>query len=113
MGPQQVLRAAALLLVIGGTAAARGGERVAVIDLGSENEAQPGPREGARQQLAAAIVAGGLEPVIGDGVEDALAGINLDRDVLTLAAALAEAKDKFGALACPEATAAARSAIAI
>jgi len=51
--------------------------------------------------------------VIGDGVEDALAGINPDRDGITLAAALAEAKDKFGALACPEATAAAQTAIAI
>lgn len=72
-----------------------------------------GPDDGARQKLAAAVVAGGLEPVIGDGVEDALAGIHADRDGVTLAAALAEAKDKFGALACPEAIAAAQTAISI
>src|SRR6185503_1248101 len=103
MGPQQVLRATALLLVVGGVAYAdRAGwsapkspsrERIAVIDLG--------PDDGTRQKLAAAIVGGGFEAVIGDGVEDALAGINADRDTVTLAAALVEAKDKFGALACP------------
>ncbi|HEY5950455.1 MAG TPA: hypothetical protein VIV40_33420 [Kofleriaceae bacterium] len=59
------------------------------------------------------MVAAGLEPVIGEGVDDALAGIDSDRDSLALAAALAEAKDKFGALACKEATAAAQSAISI
>jgi hypothetical protein len=106
MGPQQILRAAACVLLIGGVASAGSArERVAVIDLG--------PDDGTRQQLAAAIVAGGLEPVIGDGVEDALGGINTDRDNLALAAALAEAKDKFGALACKDATAAAQTAIAI
>ncbi len=77
-----------------------------MIDLGP-------PNEPARQKLGAAIVAGGFEPVIGDGVDDALAGINVDRDGVVLAAALAEAKDKFGALACPEATSAAQTAIAI
>jgi hypothetical protein len=77
-----------------------------VIDIGPTDD-------GARQKLAASVVAGGLEPVIGDGVEDALAGINSDRDALALAVAMADAKDKFGALACPEATAAAHTAIAI
>ena len=72
-----------------------------------------GPDDGMRQKLAASIVAAGFEPVIGDGVEDALAGINTDRDALTLAAALAEAKERFGALACVEATVAAQQAIAI
>ena len=106
MGPQQVLRAAAAVVVLVGTAAsAAPRERVAVIDLG--------PEDGTREKLAAAIVAGGLEPVIGDGVEDALAGVSTDRDHVLLAAALAEAKDKFGALACKEATAAAQTAIAI
>jgi hypothetical protein len=105
MGPQQVLRAAACVLLIGGIASAAPRERVAVIDLG--------PDDGTRQKLAAAIVAGGLDAVIGDGVEDALAGINQDRDNIALAAALAEARDKFGALACTEATAAAQTAISI
>lgn len=54
-----------------------------------------------------------MQPVIGDGVEDALAGVNSDRDTIALAAAMAEAKEKFGALACPEASTAARRAIAI
>ena len=72
-----------------------------------------GPDDGARQKLAAAVVDGGLEAVIGDGVEDALGGVNADRDAITLAAALAEAKDKFGALACDDATKAAQTAISI
>ncbi len=112
MGPQQVLRAAACLLLIGGVASAAPRERVAVIDLGPDGAATPTDAT-IRQKLAAAVVAGGLEPVIGEGVEDALAGIASDRDRLALAAAMAEAKDKFGALACPEATAAANTAIAI
>jgi hypothetical protein len=77
-----------------------------VIDLGPADEA-------VRQKLAAAAHARGLEPVLGDGVEDALAGINSDRDSLALAAAMVEAKEKFGALACADATAAAQTAIAI
>jgi hypothetical protein len=106
MGPQQVLRAAACVVLIGSVAAAAPRERVAIIDLGPADDAT-------RQQLAAAVVAGGLEPVIGDGVEDALAGIHSERDSVALAAALAEAKDRFGALACKEATAAAQTAISI
>jgi hypothetical protein len=77
-----------------------------VIDLGPTND-------GARQKLQAAAVAGGFDPVIGDGVDDALAGITPERDGVALAAALAEAKDKFGALACADATAAAHKAIGI
>jgi len=80
-----------------------------VIDLGPRdaNDAN------VRRQLSGAIVAGKLEPVIGDGVEDALAGVNGDRDGTLLATALVEAQQKFGALACKEATAAAQTAIAI
>jgi hypothetical protein len=77
-----------------------------VIDLGPADEV-------ARQKLAAAVVAGGMEPVIGEGVEDALAGVNSDRDSVALAAAMAEAKEKFGALACADATKAAQTAISI
>jgi hypothetical protein len=110
MGPQQVLRVAACVLLIGGLASAaprkREHERIAIVDLGPTDD-------GVRGKLAAAVVAGGLQPVIGDGVEDALAGIDGDKDAAALAAAMVEAKDKFGALACPEATAAAKSAIAI
>lgn len=76
-----------------------------MIDLG------PADDGAARQKLHAAIVAGGLTPVLGDGVEDALAGIDLDRDRIQLQAAMADAQSKFGALACPEAVAAAQTAI--
>ncbi len=107
MGPQQVLRAA-LLVVVATTAEAapRLGDRVAVIDIGPADEK-------VRQKLAAAIVAANLDPLIGDGVEDALAGVNPDRDNIALAAALVDAQSKFGALACGEAITAAQTAIAI
>ncbi len=75
-----------------------------MIDLG------PGDK---RAQISAALQAQQLDVLLGDGVEDALAGINVDRDVLALAAAMADAQSKFGALACKEATTAAQSAIAI
>jgi hypothetical protein len=78
-----------------------------VIDLG------PADNGVARQKLNAAIVAGGLEPVLGDGVEDALAGVDLDRDRVQLAAAMADAQSRFGALACGDAVAAAQTAIQI
>jgi hypothetical protein len=106
MGTQQVLRAA-LLVVVAATSpsdARRLGDSVAVIDLGP-------PDEKVRQQIGAALVAAGLEPLTKNGVEDALAGIDRERDVTPLAAAMADAQSKFGALACNEATPAARTAI--
>ncbi len=78
-----------------------------MIDLG------PADDGATRGKLHAAIVAGGLEPVLGDGVEDALAGIDIDRDRLQLAAAMADAQLKFGSLACKDAVAAAQTAIQI
>lgn len=87
-------------------AAPRLTDRVAVIDIGPSDEK-------VRQKLAAALVAAGLDPLIGDGVEDALAGVNPDRDNIALAAALVDAQSKFGALACGETIAAAQTAIAI
>ena len=67
MGLERVLQTAARLIVasivvLGATtnAMAAPRERVAVIDLGPDDPA-------IRQRLAAAIVAGGLEPVRGDG----------------------------------------------
>lgn len=110
MGPQQVLRAAALVALAGvvsvASAAPRIGDRVAVIDLGPADEA-------ARMKVAAAVVNAGLEVLAGDGVEDALAGVDVDRDGLLLAAAMADAQTKFGALACAETNTAAQTAIAI
>jgi hypothetical protein len=84
-----------------------------VIDLGG------GPGSPGRgftdipQQLQAAIVAAGFAPVIGDGVEDALAGRDAERDALALSVAVAAAERAFGALACQDATPAARQAIGI
>jgi hypothetical protein len=104
MGPQQVLRAAACVVLVA-TATAHA-ERVAVIDLG------PGDAS-TRRALASAVVDGGLEPVYGDGVEDALAGASGDRDFIELEAAIADAQSKFGALACKETITAAQTAIAL
>lgn len=107
MGPQQVLRAAFVLVLAASTVAGAApplGDRVAVIDLG------PGD---VRAQLNAAIAGARLDVLTGDGVEDALAGIDIERDTRALAAALADAASNFGALACKDATTAARSAIAI
>ncbi|HEU0034760.1 MAG TPA: hypothetical protein VFQ53_29250 [Kofleriaceae bacterium] len=77
-----------------------------MIDLGPSDPA-------VRRQLAAALVAAGLEPVVGDGVEDALAGDNVDRDAVQLAAAVAEAQRAFGALDCKAATTASQTAIGL
>ena len=121
MGAQQVLRAAAAGLLIAAstwaapapapilphTLARAPHERVAVIDLGPPGDGS------ARRQLAAAVVAAGMEPVAGDGVDDALAGTSHDRDEIPLAAAMADAGRAFGALDCTGATTAAHRAIAI
>ena len=80
-------------------------ERVAVIDLGP-------PDDGAlRRRLAGVVVAAGLEAVVGDNVEDALAGVSADGDAVILAAAMADAQRAFGALDCVGATTAAKLAI--
>ncbi|HEU4729361.1 MAG TPA: hypothetical protein VFT22_15775, partial [Kofleriaceae bacterium] len=64
-------------------AAPRMHERVAVIDLGP-GAGSPGGKGFAdvAHKLQEAIVAAGLDPVIGDGVEDALAGRDVDRDAV-------------------------------
>jgi len=119
MGPQQVLRAAALLVLVGVSSAHAGGwsaktkpaslaEHVAIIDLGPNAE-----DASTRGKLAAAVIDGGLQPVIGDGVEDALAGIDVEHDGVELAAAMADAAGKFGALQCKDAIASAQTAIAL
>src|SRR5512143_4138784 len=119
MGPQQVLRAAALLVLVGVSSAHAGGwsakakpssltEHVAIIDLG------PNAEDGSvRGKLASAVIDRGLQPVIGDGVDDALAGIDVDRDGVELAAAMADAAGKFGALQCKDAIASAQTAISL
>lgn len=108
MGPQQVLRAVALGSLIWASAAvaAPARERVAVVDLG------PADGGAARRTLGTALVAAGLDPVMGDGVEDALAGTATSIDDGPLAAALADAKQAFGELKCDVATKRAQQAIA-
>ena len=83
-----------------------------MIDLGGGLGPGRGFTDVARQ-LQTAIVAAGFAPVIGDGVEDALAGRDTERDAAALAAAMAAAEHAFGALACQDATPAARQAIGI
>jgi hypothetical protein len=110
MGAQRVLQAVGVVaaLAAGAIAAPKLHERLAVIDLG------PSPEdETTRKQLAEAAVTAGFEPVIGNGIEDALAGINVDKDVVELGAAMAEAQRAFGALDCAAAIKAADRAIAI
>lgn len=115
MGAQRILQAVAVasaLVALAAAASAAPGakgrrERVAVIDLG------PDPDPAVRAKLAAAVVAAGLEAVIGDGVEDALAGVVAGGDELGLAAAIAEAQRAFGALECPAAIAAGQQAAGI
>ncbi len=59
------------------------------------------------------MIAAKLDPLIGDGVDDALAGIHTDRDSIALAGAMADAASKFGALACADTMASAQRAITI
>lgn len=88
--------------------AATATERVAIFDLG------PAPADAtARTAIAAAVLAGGLDPVRGDGAEDALAGIAADDDGAQLAAAVDRAAQAFGALDCTATTLAATTAIGI
>jgi hypothetical protein len=117
MGVERVLQAAHRRLIAGAGLAilaatpasaapmAKTRERVAVIDLG------PSDGGAIRRSLAAAIVGAGLEPVLGDGLEDALAGEAADADALQLAVAIGEAQRAFGALDCKAASYAARTAI--
>lgn len=107
MGPQQVLSAAAVLVLAASSAAVAAptlGDAVAVIDLG------PGD---VRPQINAALVSARLDVLEGNGLDDALAGTSIDRDQLALAAAMADAQSKFGALSCADTLTAAQSAIAI
>lgn len=107
MGVERVLQAAGWLTALAtATAVAAPREPVAVIDLGP-------PDPAVRQRLAAAIVGGGLDALIGDGLDDALAGESASPDAVQLAAALAEAQRAFGALDCARTLTAARTAIGI
>jgi len=112
MGAQQVLRAIAAVAVVAASATAaprRHGsgahERIAIIDLGPDDGGK------ARGKLGASVVAAGMQPVIDDGIDDALAGISRDTDEQTIAVELAQAKQAFGDLDCKTTTTQARQAI--
>jgi hypothetical protein len=113
MGAQQILRAATTLAVIAAGSAhaaprhrASGAhEPVAIIDLG------PADGGAARGKLGAALVAAGMQPLIDDGIDDALAGISRDTDEQSIAIEVSQAKQAFGELDCKAATTAARQAI--
>jgi hypothetical protein len=121
MGPQQIFRAAAgralvvaAIVVLGGATAAAaplrasGRESIAVIDLG------PDPQNPAvRQQLGEALVGAGLSPALGDGLGDALAGIDTPADQPLLAKALATSQQAFGALDCKATVRSADDALSI
>jgi hypothetical protein len=123
MGTQQVLRAAAAFGLIAGLAVGvahaapapdqaashhgAAGEHVAVIDLG------PADDGAVRAALDAKLANAGLVALAGDGLDAALAGIHVDADAATLAAAMSEAKRAFGELDCTATVRAAREAIGI
>src|SRR5690349_12689701 len=118
MGPQQVLRAATCVAVATGLAGSAGAaprhragsgahERVAIIDLG------PPDGGAARRTLGTAVVAAGMDPLLGDGLDDALAGIDRAGDDALIAVAISAAKEAFGELDCAKASQAAREAIGL
>lgn len=114
MGAQRVLQAAVAVVAFAGIAQAKPRERVAVIDLGPKGSGH-GPDDDltVRKAIAGKLVAGGFDPVAGDGLEDALAGESSDADDVLLAAAMAEAQRAFGALDCAAAVTAANQAIGL
>jgi hypothetical protein len=110
MGPQRVLQAVAVIAVAAASvpaAAQRLRERIAVIDLG------PDSGGAVQRTLQTAVVTAGLDPVVDDGVEEALAGRDAGRDAVPLAAAIANAQQAFGELRCGDVAGAAQQAIGI
>lgn len=67
----------------------------------------------ARRIVSEAAAQAGLEPVTGNGVDEALAGIAVDRDGVLLAAAMQDAEHAFGRLRCDDAVKAAKTAIGL
>lgn len=125
MGTQQILRTARAVIVaiacvnFAAAAPVPRRERVAIIDLtarvtpsSAADHADPvGSEAAVRARLSRALIAAGLEPIVGDGVEHALAGIAADRDSSALESSLAEAEQSDGQIQCAEVTAAARRAL--
>jgi len=77
-----------------------------VIDVGP-------PDDQAHRAVLQAAIDAGLDPLIADGIDDALAGVAADKDGLALAAAMQDAEHTFGRLDCKGAVAAAKTAIGL
>lgn len=73
----------------------------------------PASNASIRAALTQALASAGLEPIAGDGVEYALAGVVADRDATTLDVALADAERSFRQLACFEVNVAAQRALRV
>ncbi|CAN5769340.1 hypothetical protein BH11MYX2_BH11MYX2_39610 [soil metagenome] len=109
MGVERVLQAAVAVVVVGAVVApsiARA-EDVAIIDVGPTDGGE------ARTRIAAALTGAGLAPLVGNGVDDALAGVDVTPDAQQLATAMARAQRAFGALDCAAATTESQQAIGI
>lgn len=108
MGAQRILQAAGLIALFCSAALAAPPlhERVAVVDLGPSDD-------GVRKQLLTTIVTAGFDPVVGDGLDDALAGIAMDKDAVALATAMADAQRAFGGFDCAAVKTSAKTAIEI
>ncbi|HEY4177656.1 MAG TPA: hypothetical protein VGM90_12510 [Kofleriaceae bacterium] len=106
MGAERVLQAALAVVAVAAPSIARA-EDVAIIDVGPTDSGQ------ARARIAAALTGAGLKPLAGNGVDDALAGVDVTPDAQQLATAMAEAQRAFGALDCAATTTAAQQAIGI
>lgn len=103
MGPQQILRTVAILVVAvaWGSAHAEPAPPVAVIDLGE------GDAAGLRRELAAS----GFAVMSGPELDAVLSGQEAGRDLEQAVAAIARAKEAFGALDCATAIAASQEAL--
>ncbi len=103
MGPQQILRTVAILVVAvaWGSARAEPAPPVAVIDLGE------GDAAGLRRELAAS----GFAVMSAPELDAVLSGQEAGKDLEQAVAAIARAKEAFGALDCATAIAASREAL--
>jgi hypothetical protein len=108
MGIERVLQAAGAVLVVAVAApSVARAENVAIIDAGPTDSGQ------ARTRIAAALTGAGLKPLAGNGVDDALAGVDVTPDAQQLATTMADARRAFAALDCTAATTASQQAIGI
>lgn len=109
MGPQQILRTIAILVVAvaWGSARAEPAPPVAVIDLGDGNGLGDGDAAALRRELAAS----GFAVMSSPELDAVLSGQEAGKDLEQALAALARARAAFGALDCATAIAASEAAL--